>query len=341
MDYTQAHKELKDGNLGGAVFLYGSEQYLIENFAELVVSHYLNSSNRVLNYDKFNMETPDFIKLEEASETMPFMAEKRIVDIKGLDLSKEGISKNKSFYKELEHYLENISQDTIVLLRSKTGKFFKGSLYKKAEKTSHLVEMTPLDNKQFMNFIVKKLGRSEVRISDTVVRQLMDILAYGQRDVETNLYDVENELDKIISVSKNNQVSLEDIQNVYGHDKLGNIFKYTDALCSKTEKVAFDTYFQLRKDKDAGFIFHMVIRQFRNILNVKILKKQGRSDYEIKKLTGLKDYEFKKIMSIQGKYSMRELKNIFSSLYLVEVNHKSGKGDLDTNMIRLMGDILA
>ena len=85
----------------------------------------------------------------------------------------------------------------------------------------------------------------------------------------------------------------------------------------------------------------MVIRQFRNILNVKILKKQGRSDYEIKKLTGLKDYEFKKIMSIQGKYSMRELKNIFSSLYLVEVNHKSGKGDLDTNMIRLMGDILA
>ncbi len=201
--------------------------------------------------------------------------------------------------------------------------------------------MTPLDNKQFMNFIVKKLGRSEVRISDTVVRQLMDILAYGQRDVETNLYDVENELDKIISVSKNNQVSLEDIQNVYGHDKLGNIFKYTDALCSKTEKVAFDTYFQLRKDKDAGFIFHMVIRQFRNILNVKILKKQGRSDYEIKKLTGLKDYEFKKIMSIQGKYSMRELKNIFSSLYLVEVNHKSGKGDLDTNMIRLMGDILA
>lgn len=341
MNYTQVYKELKDGKLGGAVFLYGSEQYLIESFSELVISHYLNPSNKILNYDRFNMETPDFIKLEEAIETIPFMAEKRIVDIKGLDLSREGISKNKSFYKDLENYLDDISQDTIVLLRSKSGKFFKGSLYKKAEKTSHLVQMDPLENKQFMNFIVKKLGRSDIRISDTVARQLMDTLAYGQKDVETNLYDVENELDKLISVSKNNQISIEDIRNVYEHDKMGNIFKYTDALCSKSEQLAFDTYFQLRKDKEAGFIFHMLIRQFRNILNVKVLNKQGRSAYEIKKMTGLKDYEFKKIMSIQSRYSMKELNRIFSAIYLTELNHKSGKGDLDTNMIRLMGEILA
>lgn len=338
MDYSQAINELKNDKLAGGVFIYGDEDYLAESLIDFIIKKYLDEGTIMLNYDKIEMDSPDFSKLEAATETLPFMAEKRIVQVNGLDLSREGISKHKKFYESLQAYLAKLSRDVILIIKSKSGKFFKGALYKAGEKHGAVVEVSVLNKKEIGSFIVRKLGRSGVQISRPVLAQLIDAIGYGKKEYDVSLYDVDNELEKLISVAKGS-VSSQDLAMVYNEDKHTVIFALTDALYASDMATAMDKYLTLRKHEEDGRIFHMIIRQYRNLLNLKVLMGQARDDYQIKQIIGIKDYEYKKLRGIQGRYRIDELKEIYRALYQVEVNHKSSRGDLAINMVRLISKI--
>lgn len=335
MNYLEAVKKLQEDKLYGPVFIYGEEQYLAEYLINTIKSKYLDDNTSILNYEKIDMDTGDFTKIQESVETLPFMAEKRITEVKNLDLSREGISKNKEFTEDLQDYLDKIGQESILLINSSSGKFFKGSLYKKAEKTGNIVKIDKLNRKELGNFIGKKLAQSDIKINSKVLNMLMDALRYGDKDLDVDLYDVSNELEKLISVAKG-KLREEDIRRIYNDDQVGNIFALTDSICNKDANKAIDNFMLLNENKDNYQVLYMIIRQFRNILNIKLLKNQKRNDYDIKKLTGLKDFEYNKLKGFEARYSMEDIKEIYSKLYETDLNLKSSKGDYQTNMLSLI-----
>lgn len=335
MNYIEAIKLLEENNLSKAVFLYGEEEYLADFLIEVIKDKYLNDSNIVFNHDKIDMDSGSFSTIQEAAETLPFMAEKRVIEVRGLDLSRSGISKKKDFFKDLEAYLDQIGQGSIVLIVSSSGSFFKGSLYKKAEKYAHLVKLDRLNHKDLYNFIGKRLASEGLKINARVLNLLIGALGYETKDQDLNLYDVNSQLDKIISRAKG-KVTEEDLSVLNKLEDSGNIFNLTDAISHSNTSLAIENFLLLNKEEDNYQTLYMIIRHFRNILNIKILLNQGKTHNEIKSLVGIKDYEFRKLLAFEKKYTVYDLKTIFKKLYTTDLKLKSGKGDFEDNMVSLI-----
>lgn len=335
MNYIEAIKLLENNNLSKAVFLYGEEEYLADFLIKVIKDKYLNDSNIVFNHDKIDMDLGSFSTIQEAVETLPFMAKKRVIEVRGLDLSRNGIAKKKDFFKDLEAYLDQIGEGSIVLIISSSGSFFKGSLYKKAEKYAHLVKLDRLNHKDLYNFIGKKLASEGLKINARVLNLLIGSLGYEAKDQDLSLYDVNSQLDKIISRAKG-KVTEEDIKVINKLEESGNIFSLTDAISHSNSGLAIENFLLLNKDEDNYQTLYMIIRHFRNILNIKVLLNQGKNHNDIKNLVGIKDYEFRKLLAFEKKYTICDLKRIFANLYKTDFNLKSGKGSFEDNMLNLI-----
>lgn len=340
MDYVEAVKKLDKGQLEGAIFIYGDELYLTDYLLDVIKDKYLNEASLAFNYERLTMDKADFTRVKEASETLPFLAEKRIVEVRGLDLSKKGISKNKEFFTQLGEYIAEANKSTLLILASESNKFFKGSLYKKAKKYGHIVEMKRLNRKQLAGFAAKRLGENGIKISSRRLKDLLDILAYENEDLGLSLYDVVNELDKLAALA-DDHVTEKDLDEIYRDNSLGNIFQLTDSICKFESKKALDQYFKLDDGKDQFFIFYMIVRQFRNLINIALLKKKGLNKGQIRKVTGLSNFEYNKLEGFLRSYSISDLKKIYQEIYDTEVNLKSSRASFEENMLMLITKISA
>lgn len=335
MDYTDAIKLLEEDKLSGAVFIYGEETYLIDFLIDIIKKTYLNEATSLLNYEKIDMDRPDISRIEEACETLPFMASKRIVEVRGLDLSREGQGKFKSFYKDLEEYLARINKETILIVISFSHKFFKGKLYKEAENSSHIININRLNRKELANFIGKRLASEGIKISRSTMASLLDVLSYDNEDLGLSLYDVNNELEKLIARAQD-RVSLEDLSMVHQSSKIGNIFALTDSICNFRPDEAIKNFLILNEAGDNYQIFYMIQRQFRNLFYIKTLEDASFNRSQIKDIVGLKNYEFNKLMGFIRSYSLESLGTIMEDIYQTDLRLKSSKGDYETNLINLI-----
>lgn len=335
MDYTDAIKLLEEDKLSGAVFIYGEETYLIDFLIDIIKKTYLNEATSLLNYEKIDMDRPDISRIEEACETLPFMASKRIVEVRGLDLSREGQGKFKSFYKDLEEYLARINKETILIVISFSHKFFKGKLYKEAENSSHIININKLNRKELANFIGKRLASEGIKISRSTMASLLDVLSYDNEDLGLSLYDVNNELEKLIARAQD-RVSLEDLSMVHQSSKIGNIFALTDSICNFRPDEAIKNFLILNEAGDNYQIFYMIQRQFRNLFYIKTLEDASFNRSQIKDIVGLKNYEFNKLMGFIRSYSLEGLGTIMEDIYQTDLRLKSSKGDYETNLINLI-----
>lgn len=335
MDYTDAIKLLEEDKLSGAVFIYGEETYLIDFLIDIIKKTYLNEATSLLNYEKIDMDRPDISRIEEACETLPFMASKRIVEVRGLDLSREGQGKFKSFYKDLEEYLARINKETILIVISFSHKFFKGKLYKEAENSSHIININRLNRKELANFIGKRLASEGIKISRSTMASLLDVLSYDNEDLGLSLYDVNNELEKLIARAQD-RVSLEDLSMVHQSSKIGNIFALTDSICNFRPDEAIKNFLILNEAGDNYQIFYMIQRQFRNLFYIKTLEDASFNRSQIKDIVGLKNYEFNKLMGFIRSYSLEGLGTIMEDIYQTDLRLKSSKGDYETNLINLI-----
>lgn len=335
MKYTDAIKLLEEDKLSGVVFIYGEEAYLIDYLINIMKNTYLNEATSLLNYEKIDMERPDISRIEEACETLPFMAEKRIVEVRGLDLSREGQSKFKDFYKDLAEYLARISRDTILIIISSSQKFFKGKLYKEAEKSSHIINIARLKRSELANFIGKRLASEGIKISKSTMVGLLDILSYDNEDLGLSLYDVNNEIEKLIARTTD-RVSREELSLIHESSKIGNIFALTDSICNFRPDEAIKNFLILNEAGDNYQVFYMIQRQFRNLFYIKTLEEASYNRSQIGAIVGLKNYEFNKLMGFVRSYTLASLGACMEEIYETDLRLKSSKGDYETNLLNLI-----
>ena len=86
---------------------------------------------------------------------------------------------------------------------------------------------------------------------------------------------------------------------------------------------------QYAKGEDAQFIFAMLIRQFRILLELRDLfdREDNLNSDVIAKQLGLHPFVVKKSLPFVKKYTLTELKRIYSSLLDMDIETKTGQGD--------------
>lgn len=252
----------------------------------------------------------------------PFLAEKRMLVIENL-LNNKKTKLQKSFLELLE--AQKIPETTILILweEGKTFKADAGKLFAILSKEKYAQEFAPIVGRELSKWILSEITNRGAVIDSPA---LEFIVANAGND----LWFIHSLIDQLIAYAAGEQITLEQVKIFLRETVDDNIFNLVDALIAKNSKKVFVMIEeQYHKGEDAQFIFAMIMRQFKILLQLSDISERGmreRDDVLARQL-GLHPFVVKKSLSLAQKYSFEQLKSIYRELLEIDIKTKTGQGD--------------
>ena len=335
------NRDLKDGGFSPVIIMYGEEDYLVNWAVESLVKKFVNPGMKAMDYQVITDDDLTADNIIEACETFSMLSEKRVVwarDFAGLkNLNSKGFSQAER--DKLLQYMMEPNEGTILVISNSnlSGKLFekdKNGFFKSAEKICDSYAFGPLDMPSLMSFCEKRFREASVEIDRSTVRLLIDESGYFHRESEYRIYNLKNDIQKIVAHSDGVSVTDKDVLDVISGDENTFIFDFLDAATMNKKDVAFEILRNMLQAKtDVFSILGALVSQFELILEVKEFKSDGMNLQAVmgKYKAGQKsEYRYKKAMAYADRYEIKKLKEILSQLYETDRNIKTG--DIDQNI---------
>lgn len=318
MNYLDLIKAIDNKKLNSIVLVHDKEPYLTELAIESIKNDLLDASFLDLNFAKFEFEKLEKSTYLSAVETLPFMDERKVVVIDNVFLERDKLKKFENIFEFIQESFKDFNQMTILLLIFRGDNIFKtGKFYKAIDKYGQVYVIDRLDRRQFQSYIIKHFTRLGVKLDSRKSEMISDRIGYLSRDSKVSLYEVNNELDKLANNLSSANPSFEEIEEAVLKHFQDNIFHLTDALSARDVGKAL-TIYERMVDEDEFMIFHMILRQVKNLICVKDCDSK-----RINKATGMKycmigSYEYDKGISFGRNFSLDELLEIHKLCYKME-----------------------
>jgi DNA polymerase-3 subunit delta len=316
------------------IILTGNEVYLTDNFIDKLKKKYMSG------FEDMNYVVIDNLKnrgdeVGRFMNTIPFMVEKKIMVIENCDFltSKKSLSSDDE--KHLLGYLDNRMDENILIFDCSGIKAdSRKKLYKKISKTGSIVKYDKFKENELISWIKMYLDKSKRKMSDGDVRYLAQIIGYLDYESVLTLYDVRNELDKLISnTEEGGSISKSNIDNVTIISIENNIFKLVDFICEGSTDSAFRmVYDMIGKNVAAHYIFYMISRHYRQLLRLNLMERDGYSSNEITKAMGLRPFSYNKMKKQQKQLSHKKIKKIYDMCFDFDKRVKKGLLDMETGI---------
>lgn len=337
MNFKEFMNLLIDDKLKGVYLFDSKEEFLNDTIIEEVRNKVnIPDFNLVEIKGNTNIET-----IKNSYETYPVMDEKKYIIWRNIDISKKSIKEYENTLNILADDFKEFPEFALLLIFSDNPPF-KGKFYKSVAKNGKIVEINRLNQKELESFIGKRFVRNGKKIQKFLVREIVSRFSYLSKDSEIDLYEIVNVVDKIIASSSNEIVNSQDVFDHLDEVLNINIFNLTDSMSSKNPKDTVETFLKMtRANEDIFMIYHMVIRQIRNLIGVKSLYINGYNDSFMMKSLGIGSYELKKLKSFSRNFSLTELFEIHSRIFDMEYRQKSVDFDMELELLLLLRKISA
>lgn len=274
------NQDIKEKTFKNIYLLMGNESFLKRSYKQRLR---LAIAEDDMNYSYFegkNIDISDFINM---ADTMPFFAERRCIVI-------EDSRWFKTANDDIASYLDHMPSSTILIfIEEEADK--RNKLYKKVADRGYVAELnTPSyqDLKKWAAGII-------IREKKNIRTQDMDlILSYVGEDMEI----LKNELDKLLSyVGDREVIETEDIEAIVTINLENKIFDMIRYLTQRKRKEAMRLYGDLIGLREAPMrILFLLVRQFKQLLDIKLLTMEHMDKDEIAKALGLSSYIVGKLL---------------------------------------------
>ena len=304
------YREIYRREIKGAFFFFGYEKLLLNNTLEYLIKKYTKSDFRSFNLIYLNGEELNLEELIGACETLPVFDNKKLIIVKNsFNFSLEVGDK-------LFNFLDNLADYVILIFLDDDDKIDKKrKFYKYFKKNNLTVEFEKLKGQDVNRFVREYFILKNREIANADLIYLVEKSGYKSRNLDLNLYDLKNEMDKIFSLAKGKIITREDIDKSISENTDSNIFNFLDALSSKDTSRAIREYAFLRKlNEPSQRILYMIIRQIRLMMLYKNLNELGYKSSEILKKLSISSFEFNKIANFSKNFKLNELYKIHSEL---------------------------
>lgn len=305
------NEDLKNNQFKSVYLLYGEESYLKRLYKNKLKAA-LTAHDDTMNYGYYEGKSINPNEIIDLAETMPFMAEKRLIVIEN-----SGFFKNKC--DELADYFEEPSESTcFVFVEAEVDK--RSKLYKRVKEKGRVVELSSQDEKSLVRWIVGSLNRENKKITQSAVTLF---LAKTGADME----NIQKELEKLICyIGERDSIDIEDVEAICTTAVTNNIFEMIDAIANKNQKKALDLYYDLLTLKEPPMrILFLITRQFNLLLQVKDLARLGFNTSEIAKKAGLHSFVAGKYVSQSKSFNSKWLTDAVETCAGTEEAVKTGR----------------
>lgn len=277
------------------------------------------------------LENPDTNELISAAETLPFMADRRIVIVR----NHPALSGRAEADDKLVSWLSSAPSSTVLVFYCISKPDGRKKLYTAVKKLGGIVTFSPLKDLELTNFVTsafRDLGKEcDERTADFL------IFTCG---TDTGMLLME--VAKVASHAGDSpSVHPDSVQAVATPSAECTVFQMVDAVVSGQAGRAFQLMRnQLLAGADRMYMLSMLLRQFRLLQHIKIMQYEKKSSAAIRSALGVPSFAADQYIRQAAGYTNGQVKNAVNLCFQAEYGVKSGRlnqeGTLETVMLKLL-----
>ena len=279
-------------------------------------------------------------QLRTVCETVPFLAGRRLVIIKGLlerfeprsrasRQQKTTRTNRQDEYKSFGSYIAQIPDSTVLVLIE--GRITNNNpLFKELADKAVVKSFPLLRDTQLRQWIQRRVAEEASSISPQAVDSLTKL-------VGSNLWIMASEINKLVLFASGRRIEEEDVKTIVSYAQQASVFVMVDAIVEFKAELAEQLLEQLlQRGAAPAYLLTMLSRQVQMIVRARELRKQGKPKIEIQNRLGLtSEFALRKTLEQASRYSLPRLKEVYYQLLEADLSIKTGKyhGELALNIL--------
>ena len=295
--------------------------YLLYGIDKGLVQYELDKLLKKLKVDdviKYDMMSSNLLDVIEDASTVGLFSTKKIIILD--DCFFLGANKTIDNIEVLEQYIEHYNPNNYCIFLAYMEKIDTRKKIGKLLSKHKVIELKKMDDVNLKQYVEKILKDENYQMED---------IDYFLKKVGSNLFNVKNELDKLLMYRlEEKKILNEDIDKITIHSMEEEIFALTDAIILKnTSKSLFLLEEFLNNNYDEMQIIMLLASQFRFLFQVKRLLNKNKSEGEIAKILGVNPYRVKFTVKKLYAYSEKMLTDYIQKIAKMDHDIKLGLMD--------------
>ena len=336
MNHTELFAAIKKGDLARCYLFEGEEEFIKESALKALRQKAAGGDFAAMNDSRLTDPAPD--ALIAAAETLPFMSDRRFLEIRDCAMLQTGKAKDydeDDAISQLDPYLDHLP-DTVCMVFYQRGKADgRKKLYQILKKKAVLVSFDPLEDRELAQWIANTLKKEGKKISLSACQRLW--FSAGR-----NLTMLYQELQKLCAyAAERDEITEQDISDVCIKSTEYKIYDMADALLGGRGTKAMTMLSALLRDgEDRLMLLSLLGRQCRQLRSVKALMAAGMQQGQIAGKVGIPPFAVRRSADMARAYTLEQLGSMASWCLDTEYQVKSGQmaeaGSLEAVMLKIL-----
>jgi DNA polymerase III subunit delta len=326
---SEIKKKLKKGQLSPVYLLYGTENFLIDEIKQGIITTALSQEEYDFNLSTYDMnEIPVETAIEDA-ETLPFMGEKRVVIIKNASFLTGAKEKQKVEHNlnRLETYINDPVSYTCFIIEAPYEKLDeRKKVVKLIKKQFEVLHASPMNEKLVYDWLHERARDHHITLTSDGADRLLQLLG-------AKLMILSSEVAKMaLYVGEGGEINSEVVDLLVARTLENDVFALVDRVVHRKLEEAFRILYDLfQQNEEPIKIAALLVRQFRIIYHVKELTRRGYSQKQIATTLKIHPYGVKVAAGQANFFKEKDLTEILAAF--AEADYQMKTGFMDKKLI--------
>ncbi len=304
------NEDIRQQNFKQVYLLFGEERYLRKQYTDRLCKALCEEGDQMNThfYEGKDISVGEIIDL---AETLPFLAQRRVIFISNSGLFKSGGEK-------MAEYLTAPNETTFfVFTESDVDK--RSKLYKTVQSKGYTCEFAIQDENTLKRWVAGILNREGKKITENTVQLLLT-------KTGTDMENIQMELEKLICYCIDKEViTNEDVETICTNRISNHIFDMISAIADKKTQTALQLYYDLLALKEPPMrILFLIARQCNLLLQVKEMKSRGFDNKAIGAKISVPPFIAGKYVAQASRFKTAELRKAVQQCVEAEEAVKTG-----------------
>ena len=296
------------------LLLYGEDTFRLKRKLKEKIDHYRKIHKSGLNLRFLDLREKNFADFKNEIQSSPMFSEKKFLIL-------ENVSSNSNFKERFLKEIEKFEGPEVIILFLEKQDLSKDPFFQELKKHSKFQEFKPLTLFKLKYWIINEFRKYGKEIEKDALFRLIEL-------VGNDLWQLNNEIKKLVNFQKGNKITLKDVEELVSENVKVNVFRTIDAIAANNKKRALKLLNSLfERGEKPSFLIALLKFQFKNLLLIKDLIERGKTQREITSSLNLHPFIVKNLFFLAKKFSKEKLKKIYFEIFNLENKIKTGKID--------------